>query len=62
MTATAAKTPTPCRFCSATVNLDLMPAHLTWHVANDLHAATCQKAGQKTSVHLTSLPCNCGLE
>lgn len=58
----AAKTPTPCRFCYATVAADLMAAHETWHAVNDLHAHTCRKADQQTPVHLTSLPCDCGLK
>lgn len=56
------KAPRPCRFCSATVADDLMAGHEKWHKANDLHGASCQKAGQATSVHLTALPCTCGLE
>lgn len=56
------KAPRPCRYCSATVNDDLMAQHEKWHVVNDLHAASCKKAGQETPVHLTSKPCTCGLE
>lgn len=60
--AAPAKTPTPCRYCYATVAADLMASHEAWHVANDLHPHSCRKAGQQTLVHLTALPCNCGLE
>lgn len=56
------KAPQPCQFCHATVDADLMPDHEKWHAVNDLHAATCRKAEQKTSVHLTALPCTCGLQ
>lgn len=56
------KTPRPCRFCFATVTAAVMPNHEKWHKANDLHAPTCQKSCQETTVHLTALPCNCGLE
>lgn len=56
------KPPRPCRFCLATVAADVMQSHEDWHRVNDLHAASCRKAEQETAVHLTSLPCNCGLE